>query len=356
MFFFKEIAEMGFQFMVNDRFLRACRGEKVDTVPVWYMRQAGRYQPEYRALRQKYSLVDITRIPEICAQVTSLPVTQLGVDAAILFSDIMVPVGAIGMPFELNPGPVIESPIRGLADVQKLHDIDVEGDLPYLLETIRLLAKDLTVPLIGFAGGPFTVASYMIEGGPSRELMKTKTMMYRAPEVWYALMDRLEKTTIAYLEAQINAGASAVQIFDSWVGSLSPSDYREYVFPTMQRIFNGLAHLDVPKIYFGVGTGELLTTFRETGATVLGVDWRVPLQAASERVGHGIAIQGNLDPAVPMAPWPEIERRAKTIIDDGVKHTGFIFNLGHGITPEIPVENMQRLTQFVHEYSHSILK
>jgi uroporphyrinogen decarboxylase len=341
--------------MFNDRFLRACRGEKVDMTPIWFMRQAGRYQPEYREIRKKYSLVDITKNPEICVEVTTLPVKQLGVDAAILFSDIMVPVGAIGMPFELNPGPIIESPIRSLADVHKLHDIDVEGDLPYLLETIKILSRELPVPLIGFSGGAFTVASYMIEGGPSREHIKTKLMMYKEPEIWLALMDRLEKTTITYLEAQVNAGAHALQIFDSWVGSLSPSDYRQYVLPTMKRIFEGLKHLNVPKIYFGVGTGELLSIFSETGATVVGIDWRVPLTEASKRVGKNIAIQGNLDPAVPMAPWPEIERRAKNIIDQGIQHPGFIFNLGHGVTPEVPGENLKRITQFVHEYSHEQL-
>lgn len=341
--------------MINDRFLRACRREKVDRTPVWYMRQAGRYQPEYRELRKKYSLVDITTIPELCVQVTTLPVQQLGVDAAILFSDIMVPVGAIGMPFELNPGPVIEHPIRSLRDVERLHDINVEGDLPHVLETIRILSRELPVPLIGFSGGPFTVSSYMIEGGPSKDLHKTKLMMYREPAIWNALMDRLAKTTVTYLEAQIQAGAHAVQIFDSWVGALSPDDYREYVFPTMKRIFDGLAHLDVPKIYFGVGTGELLSVFRETGATVLGVDWRVPLNEAGRRIGQDFAIQGNLDPAVVLAPWHEIERRAKGIMDEGTRHSGFVFNLGHGITPDVPVDNMKRLTEFVHEYSASIL-
>jgi uroporphyrinogen decarboxylase len=341
--------------MKNDRFLRACRGEKVDQVPVWYMRQAGRYQPEYRAIRQKYSLVEITRNPEICVEVTSLPVQQLGVDAAILFSDIMVPVGAIGMPFELNPGPIIENPIRTLDDVNRLHDIDVEGDLPHVLEAIRILARELPVPLIGFSGAPFTVASYMIEGKPSRDYSKTKALMFHAPDVWFALMDRLEKTTIEYLKAQIHAGAHAVQIFDSWVGALSPRDYREYVYPTMKRIFDGLASIDAPKIYFGVGSGELIPQWRETGASVIGVDWRVPMNEASRRVGKQIAIQGNLDPAVLLAPWPEIERRAKEIIDHGIEHPGFVFNLGHGVTPDVSVETLQRLTQFVHEYSESVL-
>jgi uroporphyrinogen decarboxylase len=337
--------------MKNDRFLRACRGEPVDQTPVWYMRQAGRYQPEYREIRKKYSLVDITHNPEVCVEVTRLPVEQLQVDAAILFSDIMVPVGAIGLPFKLDPGPVIDAPIRSLADVQRLHDIDVEGELPHVLETIRELVRVLDVPLIGFTGAPFTVASYMIEGGPSRDLYKVKTMMYRAPEVWFALMDRLEVTTIDYLAAQIKAGAHAVQLFDSWVGVLSPEDYKRYVFPTMKRIFEGLQAYNVPKIYFGTVTGELLSIFRETGATVLGVDWRTPLREARRRVGQDIPLQGNLDPAMLFGPYEEIEARAKDIIDQGLEQKGYIFNLGHGVTPEVKVETLQRLTQFVHSYS-----
>lgn len=338
--------------MLNDRFLRACRREKVDTVPVWYMRQAGRYQPEYRKIREKYSLIEITQIPEVCAEVTILPVKQLGVDAAILFSDIMVPLGAIGLPFEIKSGigPVIDNPISSLADVEKLHDLDMDQDLGYVEETIKILTRELPVPLIGFAGAPFTLASYMVEGGPSRNHLRTKSMMYGAPEVWNALMKRLEKTIITYLEAQVKAGAHALQIFDSWVGALSPADYRQYVLPSIQRIFTGIEHLDVPKIYFGVGTGELLKHWRETGADVIGIDWRVPLSEAAQRVGKVAAIQGNLDPAVLLAPWPEIERRARDIIDQGSQHPGFVFNLGHGVFPEVSVETLQRLTEFIHEY------
>lgn len=341
--------------MKNDRFLRACRGEKVDQVPVWYMRQAGRYQPEYRAIRQKYSLIEITENPEICVEVTRLPIQQLGVDAAILFSDIMVPVGAIGLPFDLNPGPIIDNPIRTLQDVKRLHDIDVEGDLPHVLETIRILSRDLPVPLIGFTGAPFTLASYMIEGKPSRDYHKTKAMMYGAPDVWFALMDRLEKTVIEYLRHQIKAGAHAVQIFDSWVGALAPRDYEQYVLPTMKNIFKGLSDLNVPKIYFGVGTGELLPLMKQAGSTVMGVDWRVPMDQARRRIGEQFAIQGNLDPGVLMAPWPEIEIRVKEILDEGMQHPGYVFNLGHGITPDVSIETLQRLTQFVHEYSSSVL-
>lgn len=338
--------------MKNDRFLRACRREPVDTVPVWYMRQAGRYQPEYREIRKKYSLIEITQIPEVCAEVTILPVQQLGVDAAILFSDIMVPIGAIGLPFEIRGGigPIIEHPIASLADVEKLHDLDMEKDLGYVTETIRILARELSVPLIGFSGAPFTLASYMVEGGPSRNHLRTKAMMYSAPEVWNALMARLEKTIIDYLEEQVKAGADALQLFDSWVGAVSPEDYKQYVLPSVQRIFQGIAHLQVPKIYFGVGTGELLRDIRETGADVIGIDWRVPLSEARKRVGDSVAIQGNLDPALLLAPWPEIEKRAHVIIDQGSKHPGFIFNLGHGVFPEASVETLRRLTETIHNY------
>ncbi|MBO8172523.1 MAG: uroporphyrinogen decarboxylase [Bacillaceae bacterium] len=343
--------------MKNDRFLRACRQEKTDTVPVWYMRQAGRYQPEYREIRKKYSLIEITTIPDVCAEVTMLPVQQLGVDAAILFSDIMVPVGAIGLPFEIKSGvgPVIETPIRTLDDVNRLHDFDMEQDLGYVVETIQILNRELDVPLIGFSGAPFTLASYMVEGGPSRNHLKTKAMMYRAPEVWEALMARLEKTIVHYLEGQVKAGAQALQIFDSWVGTLSPLDYKRYVLPAVKRIFAGIQHLDVPKIYFGVGTGELLTQFPETGADVIGIDWRVPLSEAGKRVGDNVAIQGNLDPAVLLAPWPEIEQRAKTIIDQGKQHPGHIFNLGHGVFPDVEVDTLRRLTEFIHEYGRTSL-
>lgn len=337
--------------MTNDRFLRACRQEKVDTVPVWYMRQAGRYQPEYRKIREKYSLIEITQIPEVCAEVTILPVQQLGVDAAILFSDIMVPIGAIGLPFEIKGGigPVIDQPIRTLEDVQRLRDLDME-ELGYVEETIRILTRELSVPLIGFSGAPFTLASYMVEGGPSRNHLRTKAMMYQAPEVWQALMHRLEKTIITYLEGQVRAGAQALQIFDSWVGTLAPADYRRYVLPSIQRIFEGIQHLDVPKIYFGVGTGELLWDWPKTGADVIGVDWRVPLSRVRERIGNRLAVQGNLDPAVLLAPWEEIEERAKMIIDAGKTYPGFVFNLGHGVFPDVSVDTLKRLTAFIHEY------
>ena len=341
----------------NDLFLRAWRRQPVDRLPVWYMRQAGRYQPEYRKLKERYSLVEICEQPELCAQVTMLPVQQLQVDAAILFSDIMIPVGAMGVPFtiEADRGPLIHRPVRTLDDVERLSEVDPEHDLPYVLETIRLLHSQLTVPLIGFAGGPFTLASYLIEGAPSREYLLTKNMMYRDPQTWQQFMDRLANMIIVYMRAQIRAGASAIQIFDSWVGSLSPSDFQEYVLPTMQKIFAGLQDLDVPLVYFGVTTADLLPLMRETGASVIGVDWRTSVHAARARIGNGIALQGNLDPAVLLGPWPEVERRARAIIDAGIQHPGFIFNLGHGVLKMVEVDQLQRLTQFVHEYSEQKL-
>ena len=336
----------------SNRFLQACNRQAVDKIPVWYMRQAGRYQPEYRKVREKYSLVEICEIPELCYEVSKLPVTQLGVDAAILFSDIMIPVGAIGLNFEIreNVGPIIENPIRSAADVSRLQVFDAQEKLPYVLETIRLLAKDLTVPLIGFAGAPFTLASYMIEGGPSKDYRNTKIMMWQNPELWFSLMDKLGDMVISYLKAQVHAGATALQLFDSWVGSLSTQDFREYVLPTMKRIFSALAETKVPLIYFGVHNGELLSMFAETGATVVGVDWHVPMQVARQRTGGAVALQGNLDPLMLFAPWPEIERRVTEILDAGSIEDGFIFNLGHGVLPGVQVETLQRLTAFVHDY------
>lgn len=341
----------------NDLFLRACRRQSVDRLPVWYMRQAGRYQPEYRKIKERYSLVEICEQPELCAQVSMLPVQQLGVDAAILFSDIMIPVGAMGVPFEIEAdrGPVIHRSVRTQDDVARLTDVDPERDLPHVLETIRLLHGQLTVPLIGFAGGPFTLASYMIEGAPSREHLLTKSMMYRDPQTWRQLMDRLATMIIVYMRAQIQAGASAIQIFDSWVGSLAPEDFQEYVLPAMKKIFAGLKDLNAPLIYFGVTTADLLPLLRGTGADVIGVDWRTPVHTARQRIGNDLALQGNLDPTVLLGPWPEVERRVRAIIDAGIQHPGFIFNLGHGVLKMVEVDQLRRLTAFVHEYSEQKL-
>ena len=337
----------------NDLFLRACRREKVDRLPVWYMRQAGRYQAEYREIRKHHTLEEICLEPELCAKVTMLPVDQLDVDVAILFSDIMIPLGPIGVDFSLvkDKGPEIANPFRSLRDVEQLREINPQADLPHVLDTIAMLKQQLEVPLIGFSGAPFTLASYMIEGGPSRDYLKTKTLMHQNPDAWELLMDKLGNMVVTYLRAQVLAGADAVQVFDSWVGSLAPVDYRRYVMPTMKKIFSELQDLSVPSIYFGVNTGELLSDFSEVGASVVGVDWRVPIQVARERTNRQVALQGNLDPALLFAPWEVIESRARDIIDIGIMEPGFVFNLGHGVLPQVDPNVLKKLTAFVHEYS-----
>ncbi|KYD32283.1 uroporphyrinogen decarboxylase [Parageobacillus toebii] len=337
----------------NDTFLRACRGEKTDYVPVWYMRQAGRSQPEYRALKEKYSLFEITHQPELCAYVTRLPVEQYHVDAAILYKDIMSPLPAIGVDVEIKAGvgPVIANPIRSLADVEKLGEIHPEEDVPYVLETIKLLTTEqLNVPLIGFAGAPFTLASYMIEGGPSKNYNKTKAFMYAEPKAWFALMDKLADMTIRYVKAQIRAGADAIQIFDSWVGAVNVDDYRTFIKPTMARIFAALREENVPLIMFGVGASHLAKEWNDLPLDVIGLDWRLSIREARER-GITKALQGNLDPAVLLAPWEVIEKRVKQILDEGMEQPGYIFNLGHGIFPEIQPETLKRLTAFIHDYT-----
>ncbi|OZI12553.1 uroporphyrinogen decarboxylase [Bacillaceae bacterium SAS-127] len=343
---------------INDTFLKAARGEQTDYVPVWYMRQAGRSQPEYRKLKEKYSLFEITHQPELCAYVTRLPVEQYDVDAAILYKDIMSPLPAIGVDVDIKSGigPVISNPIRSLADVEKLGEIDPANDVPYVLETIRLLTQEqLNVPLIGFAGAPFTLASYMIEGGPSKNYNKTKAFMYADPKVWFALMDKLTEMTITYVKAQIKAGARAVQIFDSWVGALNVQDYRTFIKPVMERIFNELRPEGVPLIMFGVGASHLAMEWHDLPLDVVGLDWRLPIQEA-RAIGITKTVQGNLDPAILLAPWEVIEERAKAIIDQGIQQPGYIFNLGHGVFPEVSPDTLKRLTTFIHEYSAEKLK
>ncbi|UQD51340.1 uroporphyrinogen decarboxylase [Bacillus methanolicus] len=341
----------------NDTFLKAARGEKTDYVPVWYMRQAGRSQPEYRALKEKYSLFEITHQPELCAYVTRLPVEQYNVDAAILYKDIMTPLPAIGVDVEIKSGvgPVISNPIRSLADVEKLGEINPEEDIPYVLETIKILTQEqLSVPLIGFAGAPFTLASYMIEGGPSKNYNKTKAFMYAEPEAWFALMDKLGEMTITYVKSQIKAGAKAIQIFDSWVGALNAEDYRHFIKPVMKRIFSALREENVPLIMFGVGASHLTMEWNDLPLDVVGLDWRLPINNA-RKMGITKTIQGNLDPAVLLAPWEVIEERARAILDQGMMQPGYIFNLGHGVFPSVNPETLKRLTAFIHEYSRTNL-
>ena len=317
------------------------------------MRQAGRYQPEYRDLRQRHGMLEICRTPELAARVTLLPVERLGVDAAILFSDIMVPLAATGVPLRMEEGrgPVIERPIRAAADVARLRRLEPVEDVPYVLEAVRMLAKELAVPLIGFAGAPFTMAAYLVEGGSSKAYPRTRALMLGEPATWGRLMERLAEDCLAYLRAQVDAGASAVQLFDSWAGTLSAEDYEEHVLPFSSRVLEGLADLDVPRIYFGVDTGELLPAMRRAGATVVGVDWRVPIDDAWDRVGHDVAVQGNLDPAALLAGWDVVETKALDVLARAGGRPGHVFNLGHGVLPETDPGLLRGLTDLVKERS-----
>lgn len=329
----------------------ACRGEPVDRTPVWFMRQAGRYLPEYRELRETRDIQELCRTPEAAVEITLQPLRRMDVDAAILFSDIMVPVAAMGIHvrIETGVGPLVDDPIRRPADVDRLHLLEPDMDVPFVIEAVRLLAKELTVPLIGFAGAPFTLASYLIEGGPSRNHERTKALMYSEPDAWGRLMRILGESTVRYLRAQIEAGAGAVQVFDSWAGALDPDDYTHFVLPTMRGIFGDLADTGVPKIHFGVGTGELLPLLRDAGADVVGVDWRVPLHVAWERIGFDAAIQGNLDPAACLAPWDTVQAKALAVLRRAGGRPGHVFNLGHGVLPGTDPEILSRLVDMVHE-------
>jgi uroporphyrinogen decarboxylase len=339
---------------MNNRFLQACQRQPVDATPVWFMRQAGRYMPEYRAIREKYTLIEICQHPEIAAEVTMQPVRALGVDAAILFADILLPVIPLGLGLEFakGEGPVIASPVRTLEDVRRMKPFDAEADLGYVMDAIRILRAELNgTPLIGFCGAPFTVASYIIEGGSSREFLKTKTMMYSAPEVFHALMDKLSDVFSDYLTAQIRAGAQAVQVFDSWVGALSPADYETFVLPYSQKLLRSAEALNVPVIHFGTNTTTLLPLMKRAGGSVLGLDWRLPLDDGWNLIGHDRAVQGNLDPAILFAPLPEIKVRVDDILRRAEGRPGHIFNLGHGILQHTPVDNVKAVVDMVHEYS-----
>jgi uroporphyrinogen decarboxylase len=336
----------------TDRFLRVCRGEPADCTPVWFMRQAGRSLPEYRALRANHSILSICREPQLAAEVTLQPVRRLGVDAAILFSDIVLPLQEMGVELEIRPGvgPVIADPIRSAADVDRLKPLEAETGVPYVLETIRLLRKELNIPLIGFGGAPFTLASYLVEGGPSRDYARTKALMYSAPDVWARLMDRLTPSVLAYLRAQVGAGAQALQLFDSWVGVVGPRDYDNRVKPWVAHIIAGLDDLEVPRILFGVNTGELLASMAGTGVEVIGVDWRTPLNRARERVGDTVVLQGNLDPVACLAPWSVVRERSSEVLaaGGGNKH---VFNLGHGVHPGTDPGILAQIVDFVHGWS-----
>jgi uroporphyrinogen decarboxylase len=309
--------------------------------------------PEYRALREKYDILTICRTPELSAQVTLQPVERFDLDAAILFSDIMIPLHGMGVEFDIREsvGPVVANPVRDVHSSKALRVLEPEADVPYVLEAIHILHRELDarIPLIGFAGAPFTLASYVVEGRASRDMLLTKRLMYCDPAAWHVLMERLVDTVSAYLLAQIHAGAQAVQLFDSWVGALSPRDYRNYVLPYSKRIFDALAPTGVPRIHFGTGTATLLELMKEAGGDVFGIDWRVPLGEAWARLG-GVALQGNLDPAVMLSSPDVIERQAREILLEVNGHTGHVFNLGHGVLPQTPVENVERLVEVVHSW------
>ncbi len=337
----------------NDTIIRAYKGEQTDYTPAWYMRQAGRSQPEYLKLKEKYSLFEITHQPELAAYVTRLPVENYNLDAAILYKDIMTPLPGMGIDVEIKAGigPVIDNPIRNIQDINNLGAIHPEADIPYVLETIRLLTEEqLEVPLIGFSGAPFTLASYMIEGGPSKNYSKTKALMYREPDTWFALMDKLADMIITYVQAQVKAGVSAIQIFDSWVGSLHASDYRVFIKPVMERIFTELRKEKVPLILFGVGARHLLLEWNDLPVDVIGLDWRTSVTEA-RALGVTKVLQGNLDPAILLADWETIETRTKAILDEGKASGGHVFNLGHGVTPDIKPETLKKLTALIHSYS-----
>lgn len=337
--------------LADSAFLRACRRQPVPHTPVWYMRQAGRSLPEYLKVREGVPMLTACARPDLIVEITLQPVRRYGVDAAIFFSDIVVPLKAIGVDLDIKPGvgPVVADPIRDRAGLAALRPLE-PGDVPYVTESIEALVGELGgTPLIGFAGAPFTLASYLIEGGPSKNHDHTKAMMYGEPALWHALMDRLTGIVIEHLRIQIRAGASAVQLFDSWVGAVAPDDYRELVLPYTRRIFAAVS--EVPRIHFGVGTGELLGVLGEAGPDVVGVDWRVPLDEAARRVGPGKALQGNLDPAILLAPWEAVERKARQILERGRAAEGHVFNLGHGVLPSTDPDQLRRLTDLVHSFT-----
>jgi uroporphyrinogen decarboxylase len=337
----------------NSSFLEAFKGNKPNRIPVWFMRQAGRYQPEYREIRKSYSLVEVCKNPRICADVTLLPVKQLDADAAILFSDIMIPLIQMNIDFEIKEGigPVIANPFATTNDLDSVHEIESFEKIEFVGEATRILKSELTVPLIGFCGAPFTLASYIIEGGPSKNYYKTKAMMYNQPFLWESLMKRLAISMGRYLRYQLENGASAIQIFDSWVGSLSVSDYKTYIYPYMQLLFEELQSFDVPKILFGVNCNHLLSLQKESGANGIGLDWRGSFKEARQLLGLEITLQGNLDPALLLADWYIIEKQIDRILEEKLDHR-FIFNLGHGIMPQASIDTLRKISDYVHSKSN----
>ena len=333
--------------------IRAARRESVPHTPVWFMRQAGRSLPEYRRVREGVGMLDSCRRPDLVAEITLQPVRRHGVDAAILFSDIVVPLAAVGVDLDIvaGVGPVVAQPFRTLADLDRIPELTPEH-VPYITQAVHLVLPELgATPLIGFAGAPFTLASYLVEGGPSKNHEHTKAMMHADPELWHQLCARLAQIAGAFLRVQAQAGASALQLFDSWVGVLSRADYETFVQPHSRAALSAVADLDVPKIHFGTGTGELLASMGAAGADVVGVDFRTSLTDARARIGDRYAVQGNLDPALLFAPWPALEKVVRSIVAEGAQAPGHIFNLGHGVLPTTDPEVLTRVVELVHEVS-----
>jgi uroporphyrinogen decarboxylase len=340
----------------NSNFVKACKSQPVDRTPVWFMRQAGRYMSEYRAVRKQHSLLEICKKPALAAEVTITAAEALGVDAAIIFADLLLPLEVMGLPFHFSAGegPVIEKPVRTKEDIANLRT-DRASELGYVSDAVRLVAKHFgdRLPVIGFCGAPFTLASYMIEGGGSRNYVHAKTMMYNSPKAWDELMGKLVAVTAEYAAEQVRAGADVIQIFDSWVGCLSVEDYRAYVLPHVTGMVKQLQKTGVPVIYFGTDSATLLPAMKETGAEVIGLDWRIPLDEGWRALEHSCAVQGNLDPVLLFANWKDLKSRASDILHRAGGRPGHIFNLGHGILPETPVDNVKNLARFVQEYSPS---
>ncbi len=339
---------------MNDNFLKACRGDKTDYTPVWIMRQAGRYLPEYRRVREKVDFLSLCKTPELAAEVTIQPIEILKVDAAILFSDILIPLEPMGIKLEFSEskGPIIHNPISSEADINNLRDFDPNGELPFISETIKLLRKSIKVPLIGFSGAPFTLATYMIEGGASKNFLKTKKIMYQSPECFSKLMESITTNTIKYLNSQIDAGVQALQIFDSWAGVLSPHDFSLYALPYVQKIIKELNNR-VPIIYFAFNSSSMIDLVQTSGAQVIGIDWRIELSQAAEKLGNNASVQGNLDPCILFGTHELIQERILDILNGAKKARGHIFNLGHGILPETPVDNVIFMVEAVHQLSRA---
>jgi uroporphyrinogen decarboxylase len=329
----------------------ACYRKEVERTPVWFMRQAGRYLPSYRKIRAEKGILEIAKDPPLASAVTVDPVRQLGVDAAVVFADIMLPLEGVGVKFRIeeNVGPVVEGPVRGPGDVEGLGDFDPQRDVPHVLETISLAVQKLDgIPLVGFSGAPFTLASYLIEGSPSRDFLETKRLMYGQPDVWRGLMERLTRLVVAYMRAQAEAGASALQLFDSWAGCLSPYDYEEHVLPYTREVFGSLAG-SVPRIHFCANSGGLVEAFAKTGCEAVSVDWRIPIDMVRDRSGDRLAIQGNLDPALAAAGGTALEEGVNDVLERAEGMRGHIFNLGHGVLRDTPPENLRRIVEVVHE-------